>query len=499
MTTSKADWFWLGGILGLAFALRTFKLDAGLWYDEILTLVASVRLPTHELLTTYSSLNNHVLYSLEAQASIALLGESAWALRLPALIFGVGSIGALWWLARLVANPREANLAALLMAVSYHHIWFSQNARGYTGLLFWCLLATIIFLQGMRQRQSWWYWAAYGCVMAAAVYTHLSAAGFFVAQGIVYAVRTIWVWLGPRTKGKSVDGGDQSANRARLQPLFGFAFGGAIVLSLYWTILPQIVETLDGVLVSPTKGFVIAEWKSPIWTLLEIARSIQTLGVAMSILLPVALVLVSLGVASLLKHHPVFAAVFLVHIPLSLCTLYAFSFNIWPRYFFIDMGFVLVALVRGVFVVTQYLARILRTQQRWRVSGDTLGTFATMAGVFVSLTLLPPNYRFPKQDFLGARDYIESNREANDSIASFGLAAFAFSKYYAQDWEVVETREQLDQLRADSRVWVVYAFPKHTTLNYRDIVDSIDSDFSLIKTFPGTLGDGKVLVYRSPR
>src|SRR5262245_4714243 len=147
----SSDVVWLCSILGVAFTLRLIKLDSALWFDEIATLVEFVRLPTMQLLTTLTSMNNHVLYSLEAKATIAVFGESAWSLRLPAMLFGVASIWALWWLARRLVTASEANMAALLMAVSYHHIWFSQNARGYTGLMFWSLIGSALFIRGITQ------------------------------------------------------------------------------------------------------------------------------------------------------------------------------------------------------------------------------------------------------------------------------------------------------------------------------------------------------------
>jgi mannosyltransferase len=260
MTVRGSDWLWLVGILGLALVLRAIKLDAGLWFDEIVTLVNYVRLPTRELLTTYTTFNNHILFSLEAQASIALLGESPWSLRLPALIFGVASVGALWWLARLVATPWEAHLSALLMAVSYHHVWFSQNARGYTGLLFWCLLGTIIFLSNMR-RPSWWSWVAYALVLTAAVYTHLTAAFFFAAQGVVYIALVVAQRFGIRVGDKIGD--DPLAEITGLKPLFGFALGGVLVLAVYAVLLPQMVGMFGSVVAPPAEKVAVAVWKSP--------------------------------------------------------------------------------------------------------------------------------------------------------------------------------------------------------------------------------------------
>src|SRR5690606_25369857 len=119
-------------LVGGGLALRIPGLNAGLWYDEIIALLNAVRLPAAEIVSSFETLNNHVLYSLLAHASVAWFGESAWALRLPALAFGIVSLPVLYLLGRRITDRREALLAAVLMTVSYHHVWFSQNARGYT-------------------------------------------------------------------------------------------------------------------------------------------------------------------------------------------------------------------------------------------------------------------------------------------------------------------------------------------------------------------------------
>jgi hypothetical protein len=345
------------------------------------------------------------------------------------------------------------------------------------------------------QRPSWWSWVAYAGALAAAVYTHLTAAFFFAAQGIVYialvARHRLGIGAGDRI------GDDPLGKIVGPKPLFGFVLGGILVLAAYASLLPQMIGTFDSVVVSPAEKAVVAEWKSPIWTALEIVRSVQQLGFVMSVGLPVALVLVTVGVVSFFRHHPVFAAFFVVHIALTLGVLLLLSFNIWPRFFFVDMGFILLSLVRGVFAVTGWLAIILKTRERWQATGETIGIVVTLAGILVSLSLLPANYRYPKQDFVGARDFVESSRDAGDRVASVGLASVVFSNYYAPEWEVLETREQLERLRASGCTWVVYAFPGHTELNYPGIMDSIASDFDLMRTFPGTLGKGEVLVYRS--
>ena len=68
---SRIEWIALAGILVVAAAARFYRLDTSLWYDEIETLLNFVRLPTRELIQSLKS-NNHMFYSLQAQAAIAL-------------------------------------------------------------------------------------------------------------------------------------------------------------------------------------------------------------------------------------------------------------------------------------------------------------------------------------------------------------------------------------------------------------------------------------------
>src|SRR5829696_6498101 len=113
-----------------AVVLRVIGLDHGLWYDEIVTLVQSVRPSLSTIVTQFPGANNHPLYSVAAHLSVAAFGEEAWSVRLPAMLFGVATVPLLFWLGSAVSDRREALLGAALLAVSYHHIWFSQNARG---------------------------------------------------------------------------------------------------------------------------------------------------------------------------------------------------------------------------------------------------------------------------------------------------------------------------------------------------------------------------------
>ena len=94
----------LAAILLFATALRLYGLDGGLWFDEIVTYVNYVQVPFGEAISTYDNQNQHILYSLLANLAFYIFGESVWSLRLPAVLFGTGSIWALYLLGREVGN-----------------------------------------------------------------------------------------------------------------------------------------------------------------------------------------------------------------------------------------------------------------------------------------------------------------------------------------------------------------------------------------------------------
>lgn len=105
-------WLMVATVVVACAILCFHRLGEGLWLDEILTLVNYARRPFGQILTTYDDPNQHILYSLLAHGAFVTLGESNWALRLPAVLFGVGSVWALFMVGRLVTSTREALLRA---------------------------------------------------------------------------------------------------------------------------------------------------------------------------------------------------------------------------------------------------------------------------------------------------------------------------------------------------------------------------------------------------
>ena len=496
----RGEWWWLTAVCAIALILRLLNLNAPLWYDEILTLVRFVRLPVARLLTDYSSLNNHVFFSLQAHAVIAVLGEHPWTLRLPAALFGVGGVAATWWLARLVVGRWEALLTAAMLAVSYHHIWFSQNARGYTGLLFWILIATVMFLEGART-SSWKYWALYALSVGAAGFIHLSAAFFFATQALIYAAIVIRRF----GQGARWSADDKYAVLAGPMPLVAMTAGVLLTILLYAGLIPQIVETMSAVsgaapeiTKSPDAGGTPAKWSNPLWMILEVARSFSSLGPLLVAALPIALVLMIVGARSLAQRNAVLVATYVLYVPLTLALLVAAGFRLWPRYFLVEISFGFIALCRGIIVVSEALEERTPICNWLRISRGRLGMLAGGAALLASMVLLPKNYLHPKQDFAGAMELIEREKGPRDAVATLGLAAAPYREYYRPSWQVIKTTKDLADLRKrHAATWIVNSFSAHTRGHYPEIMDTLETEFELVREFPGTLGDGDVFVWRA--
>jgi hypothetical protein len=103
----------------------------------------------------------------------------------------------------------------------------------------------------------------------------------------------------------------------------------------------------------------------------------------------------------------------------------------------------------------------------------------------------------PKQDFTGARDFVERTRAKDEPVAAAGLAGMAYEIYFAPHWANVQDPAELESVRAASqRSWMVYTLPIHLRDYHPEIWDVIESDYEVVRVFPGTLGDGAVTVCR---
>jgi len=461
----------LGAILVVGLVLRVIGLGEGLWFDEVKTQVRYVVHPLGTILTTYDDQNQHMLYSVLARIGFVLFGETPAALRWPAVAFGVVSLWAVARFARRVAGRLESLLAAALLAVSYHHVWFSQNARGYTGLLLWTLLATGFLVDLLRNRDGSRRALpfAYGASIALAMYTHLTAIVLPVSHVAVAA----WAAFGPRAKG---------ASRPAIVPLlWGFVLAGTLSLQLY----APVVDQVAGVLLHPTLAGVAVEWKNPIWMITETVAGLAAgLPGGVLALLPVAAVGL-VGLASHLRRDPEATAAMILPLVATAIAILALGHNLWPRFFFFGAGFAVLIGLRGLLVACNAVAG---------ARGPAIAAATGGLAVLASLATVPSAWA-PKQDYLGAEAFVDANAADRDAIVMVDMAILPFDEWRHRDWATVADAAELAEVEAGhERTWLVYSFPASLEALQPGVWERVRSEYREAARFGGTVRGGDIFV-----
>lgn len=512
LTSSKADkdreaissknavWF-LTAITVLALVLRLIQIGSDLWLDEITTVVDYSRLPLLQVFGGYLNFNNHLLNTLLIKLSAGIFGEREWAIRLPVAFFGTAAIPVVYWISRQLGLPRLASLGvALLLAVSYYHLFFSQNARGYIGHVFFSVLASGLLLKAL-QTDRLLYWAMYVTAML------LNFASLIISAYVLAAhvlVATIALGLAYRS-GKPL----MPAFR-RLAAVFTLV--GFLSFHLYALILPSVYVRAT---VAYSDNGQPSEGGSGYFSIFsldlagELVRSLSTgLGLSEGPLAIIAILagflVMAFGYVVLLRRQwaltlalsaPGFAnAAFIIVSGLT------FS----PRIFLTLLPLTIIAAVQGVHSLSTVVAKLLsgRIQRALPVTATTLAVLIVAA---VSLSSLRWYYSVPKQPYSATLEYIESLRQKEDVVIVLDVAEQGY-RYYAdrlglketEDYIVVQTVDGLDSVLSDNTTqerYLVTTLSRFLRSRKPELDQRINQEWSILRTFPGSIGNGEITVW----
>lgn len=460
----------IGALLLMGLLLRLPGLNGGLWYDEIQTLVEYVRQPWGVLLTTFDSTNQHLLYSALAHLTTQVMGATAAGLRLPAVLFGVASLWATVSFARRWLPIRQAWWAAVILAVSYHHVWFSQNARGYTGLLLGTLVGSTLFVDLLRGRPAtagrvW----GYGWVMALTVMTHVTALAVVASHALC------WLWQ-VRHLAKGTP---------RWAPFAALALTGSLAVMLYAPVLPQLIAAVS------SSGTAVAgvEWQSPGWFLAEAVAGLVRGIPAGAVVVPIAGLVVLAGLADAARRDRVITAMMVLPLVVMAALLGFTGHNLWPRFFFFGAGFVVLWAVHGGFVVLERVVPRL---------AERIGGAGLMVVTIASLLLLPSAWA-AKQDYPAAAAWIRDHAAPQDVVLGTEMMALPMNAWLGHDWPIVMAATELElKESAQGTTWLLYTFPIRVQSTMPDLWRAIQERYEVAHVVPASIGGGELVIMRRP-
>lgn len=476
------------GVTLLAVTLRLYRLDADFWLDEIVTVNLS-RESILNLLTVYISTNNHLLNTLLVKFSTAVLGESEWAVRLPAAIFGAATVPALYWVSRFALSRWASVGAAALLAVSYHHVFFSQNARGYAPYLLFSLLATGLFIKALHDDRAR-NWALYIVVMFLNFASLLNAAFVFAAHAATGAVAVLLM----RRQGVPT--------LPLVKRLLGvFLVTGFLVFQLYAVIIPQVLAYVEKVYTVKSAGYAPFSLEF----LHELVRGVSA-GFGPGVLLGALpfVVVAGAGFFTLARRNVLLALALLLPAVITAAYLFVKGLAFSPRMFLLGLLLAVMSAIAGVTTCVTYLARWLHRGPRFV---SRLQTALVVSICAISAASLTRYYATPKQNYRAAIEYVESLRAPGQVAIAIHLTEKGV-RYYSpksaqaidQTYFYVRSMAQFDEILAAypvSDTLLMTTFHRALRLEKPELAARIEQDWEIAREFPATIGDGWIGVWRA--
>ncbi len=457
-------WILFGALLAGSFLVRLIRINQGLWYDEIHTLLRFVTAGWKEIVTSLPVPNNHILYSLLAKVSIRVFGLKEWAIRLPSFLIG-GITPAVLYLRLRKRLPQSAALmASAFMVLSFWMTWFSQDARGYAGWILFAALSNLLYLDWLEQakaRTALWY------VLVSVVSFY-----FFLYTGFIILSQIIYGLIRRRRKA----GGQKPF--LYLLPLLPMA----VALGLY-------APGLEGLyLYSQTNGRDI----SGRWLDLNFLQGLIKMlagthwvwfGILVSILFLAGLYRISRDQSGL-------AWLYLLPAALIILATASFRVFIYPRFLSFLIPFFLLGAASGIELINQQaLSRFPRLRKKFIP--------LALSGLISAFLLISLGryYQLGKQGLQPAARYLSRTYPDKD-VASIGLSGFEYLYYdqyahpYQNDeflspadlfgkmavathpWDLPkETRDLLKEYCVQDKVYLSAAGPENNVYLYRCFKD----------------------------
>jgi hypothetical protein len=473
----------------LGAGLRIYRLDTDLWIDEIGSFQYAMSVTVGELFRTFSSPNQHLMNSLLERLSVAALGEHDWTVRLPAAVFGIATVPAMYWLARPIMRGWQSLAVAFLTAVSYHHIWFSQNGRGYSGYLLFSVLATgaLYRLLATPRRR----WIVLYALCAVLALSSLIIAAFVIIAHVVLAAAFV---IKRHREAEPV-----APTIRALAATFGITAAASLVI--YGPSAIELLRVVATAYVREGTGF------RPI-SLEFVRETLRGLGAGFGPLALVGavpfLVLVAIGTLSLMRRGWFVVLTFVLALGMMAAVVVLAGWLTSPRFFILVVPLAFLVAVESLELVSRLLSRVVAESNRGWVHEVLAGAAVVVCALALSFGL-PRYYAIPKQSFRATIAAFESRSTPGDALVAVYQADRGFDYYtrrlgLAGDGRFYSTRtvtgfDSLGTKLTGRRVYLATTFERAFKLESPDLWKRVEDGWKPVESFPATIGYGEITLW----
>ncbi|HSM06615.1 MAG TPA: glycosyltransferase family 39 protein [Longimicrobiales bacterium] len=192
VSRSRAAWL-LAGLLIVALLLRVNGLmNRPAWEDEMWTLRNIYSASYLELLRVAADDYWPPLHYLILNTLVRFTDTGLFWLRVPSVVFGVITVGLVFWVGTRFFRSRFAGLAAAaVLTGATAHVLYSQEARVYALLMMLTVLSAYFFLKSYQEKRIS---PAYVVVTTLMVYSHSFVSWYFIAAQSVYVLVGWLLW-----------------------------------------------------------------------------------------------------------------------------------------------------------------------------------------------------------------------------------------------------------------------------------------------------------------
>lgn len=216
-------------IVVIAAILRLYHYTANpLWIDEAWTLYVA----QHGWITGIFLDVHPPLHYWLVKAAISVFGTSEAVIRMPSLVFGIIGVALIYFFShQFTKNDWAGLVSAGLLAVSYDHIFRSQDARNYTLWLCVFMIFGILYLMAIERPWDVKLWIYTGISAGVLMWTHY----WSVFPLVILGAYALW------------------KNRSALKPV---AYGFAAFIILFIPLIPVFINSIT---IKGAEGWTIFE------------------------------------------------------------------------------------------------------------------------------------------------------------------------------------------------------------------------------------------------